>query len=346
MKFGNIFFSYNLDPRRDDVFISEILREAQLCDELGMDSVWMVEHHFSCICPYADPVGLASAIAATTRKVKIGFAVLQASFHHPVKLAEQISLLDNISRGRMIIGLGRGNLGALYEYDAYNVDEGEAQERLIETEKLLVSLWTGQCGYSGKFWDFKIPQLRPAPFTRPHPVLLRSAYQDASFVELAKRNRPVLAGFTFESDFLRKLELYADTMRQAGRSEDEVRANLDQSWTMRRIFVAETDEEAQRIGLPAFRAVHSDRREESVRFHAAVGREAPSWPVGEEGFICGSPDRVIKSIATMQAAGLGGVIFSFRLGAMPADVAEKSLRLFMKEVAPAFQTRKPAVAAE
>jgi alkanesulfonate monooxygenase SsuD/methylene tetrahydromethanopterin reductase-like flavin-dependent oxidoreductase (luciferase family) len=340
MRFGNILFPYNGDPARDGTLIAELLREAHVSEQLGVDAMWLAEHHFSGVCPYADPVGLASAIAATTQKIKIGFAVLQASFHHPVKLAEQIAFLDNLSRGRMLVGLGRGNNAALYEYDAYRVVEDETQDRLVETEQLLTNLWSGGRVHEGKYWQFQIPALRPRPFTSPHPLVLRSVVKDESYVEMAQQNRPFLAGFISEPEMTRKVDLYRATMRAEGRTEAEIDCNLENSWTWRRIFVAETNEEAERIGLPAFQAARSDRRRESERLHAAVGRAMRASRQQEDVFIHGSPERVAETMEKMERTGIGGLILQFRLGAMPADVAENSLRLFMSKVAPAFQRRK------
>jgi alkanesulfonate monooxygenase SsuD/methylene tetrahydromethanopterin reductase-like flavin-dependent oxidoreductase (luciferase family) len=340
MQFGNMLFPYNGDPGHDATLIEELLKEVRVSEELGVDAMWLAEHHFSGICPYADPVGLASAIAAITQKIKIGFAVLQASFHHPVKLAEQLAFLDNLSRGRMIVGLGRGNNAALYEYDAYKVIEEETQERLVETEQLLTNLLSGGRVHDGKYWQFQIPALRPQPFTRPHPTLLRAVVKDDSYAEMAEQNRPFLAGFISEAETTRKIELYRTIMRERGRTEAEIEDNLAQSWTWRRIFVGETDAEAEGIGLAAFQAARHDRRIASEQLYAAVGRTMRPSRQQEDAFIYGSVERVAETMEKMQATGIGGLILQFRLGAMPADVAEQSLRLFMTKVAPAFQGQK------
>jgi alkanesulfonate monooxygenase SsuD/methylene tetrahydromethanopterin reductase-like flavin-dependent oxidoreductase (luciferase family) len=311
-----------------------------------MDAVWLVEHHFSGICPYADPIGLASAIAAITKRVKIGFSVLQASFHHPVKLAEQIALLDNISRGRMIIGMGRGNRGALYEYDAYKVDENETQDRLEETEELLIKLLSGgPVTHEGAHFQVRIPEIRPHAFSKPHPLFLRSVSRDPSFIAMAKQGRPMLTGFGSEDETVRKIKLYKETMRETGYDEEKIADNLANSWSWRRVFVAETNEEAERVGLTAFRAMRGARQNDSARLHALVGRTAPNGGAGEEALIWGTPERVAETIAQSgDKTGLGGMILAFRLGEMPAEVAENSLRLFMKEVAPQFQSSHNALA--
>jgi hypothetical protein len=99
VKFGDFLFPDSRDPSRDSVVIDETLREAWLADELGCDVIWLAEHHFDGICAYADPISLAGALATTTRQAQLGFAVLQMALQHPIRAAEQIAVLDNITKG-------------------------------------------------------------------------------------------------------------------------------------------------------------------------------------------------------------------------------------------------------
>ena len=144
MKFGNFLFPDCRDPARDGIVIDETLREAWLSDELGVDVIWLAEHHFDGICAYVDPISLAGALATSTRRSKIGFAVVQTALHHPIRLAEQLAVLDNITKGRLIVGLGRGSSYNIYDYQGFGIDHHEAQERLEEAEKILVTAWTGE----------------------------------------------------------------------------------------------------------------------------------------------------------------------------------------------------------
>ena len=144
--------------------IDETLREAQLCDELGMDMVWLAEHHFDGICAYVDPVSFAAALATSTEQISIGFAVAQMSLHHPVRMAEQMSLIDNLSHGRLVVGLGRGTAYNIYDYQGYGIDPDEAFERLIESEEIMLKAWTTEnLVHEGKYWQLRMPQLRPQP---------------------------------------------------------------------------------------------------------------------------------------------------------------------------------------
>jgi len=130
MKFGNFLFPDCRDPDRDGVVIDETLGEAWLSDELGVDVIWLAEHHFDGICAYVDPISFAGALATSTRRSKIGFAVVQTALHHPVRLAEQLAVLDNITKGRLVVGLGRGSSYNIYDYQGFGIDHHEAQERL------------------------------------------------------------------------------------------------------------------------------------------------------------------------------------------------------------------------
>jgi alkanesulfonate monooxygenase SsuD/methylene tetrahydromethanopterin reductase-like flavin-dependent oxidoreductase (luciferase family) len=167
MLFGNFLFPDCREPARDGIVIDETLREAWLADGLGIDVIWLAEHHFDGICAYVDPISFAGALATTTRQAKIGFAVLQTALHHPVRLAEQLAVIDNIAKGRLIVGLGRGSSYNIYDYQGFGIDHREAQARLDESEEILLAAWTRDgFAHRGRFWDLAVPMARPRPYSR------------------------------------------------------------------------------------------------------------------------------------------------------------------------------------
>src|SRR5499427_2714085 len=184
MKIGNFLFPDCRDTGRDGAVIDETLREAWLSDELGVDVIWLAEHHFDGICAYVDPISLAGALATTTRRSKIGFAVVQTALHHPIRLAEQLAVLDNVTKGRLLVGLGRGSSYNIYDYQGFGSDHREAQERLEEAEEILLAAWTRDAfTHRGKYWNLDVPMLRPRPYTKPHPFIVRAASTEASMLE-------------------------------------------------------------------------------------------------------------------------------------------------------------------
>ena len=346
MKFGNFLFPDCRDPARDGVVIDETLAEARLSDELGMDVVWLAEHHFDGISVYADPIALAGALAGSLRQAAIGFAVLQTALHHPIRLAEQMALLDNLMKGRLIVGLGRGSSYNIYDYQGFGIDHHEAQARLDEAEAIMLKAWTGGgFTHDGRFWQLKVPMLRPLPYTKPHPFVIRGSSGDASLVELARQGKPFMMNVQSLETTRRRVGLYREAMHAAGYDAAAIAANLQASWVWRNLFVAASDAEAERIGIPAFETMTRARAEMRNRIFADTGLriEVPqsdlpgSRTARGDGLIHGTPARVAENFAALDALGIGRVIATFRLGPMPHEVAAESLRLFMREVAPHFR---------
>ena len=242
--------------------------------------------------------------------------------------------------------LGRGSSYNIYDYQGFGIDHHEAQARLDEAEEIMVRSWTeGEFQHHGRFWNLEVPMLRPRPHTKPHPPLIRAASGEASMLELARQGRPFLMNVQSSVTTRRRFELYREAMGQAGFDEEKITLNFDQCWVWRNVVVAETDAEAERIGIPAFQAMVEARAELRNRVYRETGMridvppsDLPSARAGaEHGFIHGSPARVAKAIAEIDDLGVGGVIATFRLGPMAHEAAANSLRLFMSEVAPRFR---------
>jgi alkanesulfonate monooxygenase SsuD/methylene tetrahydromethanopterin reductase-like flavin-dependent oxidoreductase (luciferase family) len=347
VKFGNFLFPDSRDPARDGIVIEETIREAHLADKLGADVVWLAEHHFDGIAVYADPIGLAGALAATLRHAGLGFAVFQVALHHPIRLAEQMTLLDHLTKGKLIVGLGRGSSYNIYDYQGFGIDHQEAQARLDEAEDIMVRAWTESAfDHNGRFWQLQVPMLRPRPYTRPHPPVIRGASGEASLIELAQQGKPFLMNVQSFETTRDRVTLYTRTMREAGHDEAAVARNLEQSWVWRNVFVAGTDAEAERVALPTFEAMTKARAEMRNRIYAETGmrievppRELPGARTGRgDGVIHGSAATVAEDIAALDKIGIGGIIAVFRMGLMPHELAAESLTRFMREVAPQFRS--------
>jgi len=110
----------------------------------------------------------AAAVAMRTHRVRIGFAVVEMALHHPVRLAVQTALVDNLSRGRLIVGTGRGSAYNAYEYFGFGTTLAEGREMLPEAEELLIEAWTmDDVRHDGRYWQAIFPRLRPRPYQKP-----------------------------------------------------------------------------------------------------------------------------------------------------------------------------------
>lgn len=344
MKFSNFLFPESATPAHDHEVIAQSLREAELCDALGFDAIWLAEHHFDGGCAYVDPMTFATAIAARTTRIAIGFAVVQMALHHPIRLAEQVALIDNLSRGRIIVGLGRGTAFNFYEYRGYGLDPREAQARLVEAEEILTRVWTARdYTHSGTYWQLQLPELRPQVYQQPHPPIVRACSGLESTLDMARQGRPFMMNIQSDAVTRQRFTLYRETMAEAGYDEATIAQTMAQCWAWRNVVVAETDAEAEAIGVPAFRAMRENLNAARQRLNRP-DEQRPTPPGAmaardslEHGLIYGSPTTVCERLAALQDIGLGGLILHFRLGPMSWEATEQSLRLFAEQVAPALR---------
>ena len=332
MRLGVFLFHESRDPTADAEIIHEAIAEAKLAEDEGMDAVFLAEHHFDGNCVYVDPPAFAAALAMATTRIKIGFAVLQTSLYHPLRMAEQISLIDNLSKGRLIVGLGRGSLVNTHEYSGYEIDPASAQERFEEIEKILLQCWTQEkVVHAGKYWNFEIPMLRPRPYTKPYPPILRSVASEASLAAQARQGRPVIMAAATARGAARNIEVYRAAAQDAGISADKIDEAISECWVARTVVLAPTDAEAHDIGLPYFKMMQTYRAAQSSAFEerTAKANAKPNLAV-----LCGSPDSMMDDFTSLAKTGIGGVIVRFRTGPMPAAFSARALKLFMKDIAP------------
>lgn len=337
MKTGVFLFPEARDPSKDSQIINETLREAQLAESLGMDALFLAEHHFDGNCVYVDPPTFAAALSMATTRIKIGFAVLQTSLYHPLRMAEQISLIDNLSKGRLIVGLGRGSLVNTHEYAGYQIDPDSAQERFEEIEEIILKCWNGErVVHAGKYWNFEIGMLRPRPFNKPHPPILRSVASPGSTIAMAQKCRPIIMAAATASAAKKSVDIYRTAAREAGHKDDAIDEALSRCWVARTAILAPTEKEAQEVGMPYAKLMESYRAAQSEKFDARVAKANASMAPR---YLCGSTESVMHEFTELKTTGVGGVFVRFRVGPMPAEFSQRALQLFMKDIAPQIRER-------
>src|SRR5262245_49012606 len=160
---ASVFFQNLKNARPDgDVYAHE-LAMGDLVEPLGFDSLWAAEHHFTdyTMCP--DPCQLLTYFAGRTERVKLGSMVMVLPWHDPVRIAEGFAVLDQMSRGRAILGIGRGL--ARVEFEGFRTAMGESRERFVEyAEAILRALESGAIEARGRHYQQPRAPIRPAPF--------------------------------------------------------------------------------------------------------------------------------------------------------------------------------------
>jgi alkanesulfonate monooxygenase SsuD/methylene tetrahydromethanopterin reductase-like flavin-dependent oxidoreductase (luciferase family) len=179
--------------------------------------------------------------------------------------------------------------------------------------------------------------------------MIRACSGEESMLDMARQGRPFLMNVQTDEVTKHRMDLYRQTMRDAGFDDAAVAAAVEDTWVWRNIFIAETDAEAERIGIPLFEAQREQRarmrnriaaeRGESMVKKGETGAAPAARNVVEHSLIYGSPATVAEKLANIDTIGVGGLILQFRVGPAPYEVAENSIRLFMEQVAPEFQVR-------
>ena len=343
MRFGSFVFPVSHQPENDSAVIDSTLDEIVLAEQIGMHSVWLTEHHFDGAAAHADPLVLGAAVASRTTNLKIGFAVVELAFHHPVRLAVQTSLLDNLSHGRLIVGTGRGSAYNHYEYIGFGITMEDGLARLDEAEGLLVKAWTGDpLAYSGEHWDVEFPLLRPRPYQQPHPPLIRACISEASTIRMAEIGRPVMIGIQTLPNLQSRLERYRATMLDSGFTEDQTEATVDQCWASRDLFVADSYDEAHEIAAAGFERERTHFRRARELYNPGgfpppdPNRPIPAGESLDHSFIMGTPSQVAEQVAAMRDIGVRNLMLKLNVGEMDTHKVQKSMRMFGEQVMPHF----------
>jgi alkanesulfonate monooxygenase SsuD/methylene tetrahydromethanopterin reductase-like flavin-dependent oxidoreductase (luciferase family) len=336
----------------DDAF-----KLAETAEELGYDGVWLAERHFAAPRSPLDPMGagipsvvsspliFATAIASRTSRLRVGTGVLVLPLGHPVRMAEEVATLDNISQGRFDLGIGRS--GFPRSYQGYNIPYGESRERFAEYLAVMRLAWTQErFSYEGKYYTFKDVCVIPKPYQKPHPPLRYAATTRDTFPLMGRMGLPIfsgLRGFTVP-ELIEVMQDYQEAWHEAGHPGDGdlvlrlpayVAETMDQALsepqasTMRAYRrLGETFERSSReAGTTA-----SEERVERAERLAAVTYE----DLLRDRLAYGTPEVVAERIEQMRDdLGLSGVIIEPNVGGqIPPDRVLNSIRLFAQEVAP------------
>jgi alkanesulfonate monooxygenase SsuD/methylene tetrahydromethanopterin reductase-like flavin-dependent oxidoreductase (luciferase family) len=220
MKFAVLqFFSW--PERRVELatVYARALDRIEIMDRAGYDAVWLAEHHFSgfSVCPSVHMVGTLAA--ARTRRLRIGTGVSLAPFYHPLRLAEEVALLDLLSGGRVNWGAGRGF--ARVEFEAFGVPPEESAARFRETVEIVLRAWTDErLSFSGEHFRFDGIEVLPKPMQRPHPPVWLAASSDSAIDWAAGRGFSILMDpHSSAAEIGRKRRRYAERLAAAGFSE-------------------------------------------------------------------------------------------------------------------------------
>ena len=159
---------------------------------MGFDAVWFVEHHFlTTLSGSPCPEVIFGALSRLTKRIRLGFGVSVLPYHHPVRVAERVAMVDQLSHGRVEFGTGRS---APYEQIGMGIDPRATREMWDESLSMIPKIWSSDYfEFEGKFWNVPPRQVLPKPYQKPHPPIWVAALQPATYEIAAQKGIGVLA---------------------------------------------------------------------------------------------------------------------------------------------------------
>ena len=354
MRFGWLTLGHSPSGEADYQAIHDLVTQACFAEPAGFDGIWLTEHNFTGESVYCDPIPFASVVAARTSRIRIGFAVIQLALRHPIRLATELAVLDNLSDGRLDIGVGHGTNFNEYEFVGFGLRSDDSRERMEETLDVMIRAWTeAPLAHEGKFYQLSLPELRPRPRQRPHPPIWRAVSSDGSVRECGQAGAPILLARIPVSRVPERMALYEAGLGESGLDASAQQRLRAQAAVWRFVHVAESQAQAEdelRTALMTTRhhMVHARATHNPADFHVPDSRVNP-WNdprvSDEDGVrhsletaaLYGTPARVAEQVAALREAGVQHVLCQMSTGYLPHARIMESMRVFGEQVAPRFR---------
>jgi alkanesulfonate monooxygenase SsuD/methylene tetrahydromethanopterin reductase-like flavin-dependent oxidoreductase (luciferase family) len=341
-------------PGRPDVALyNEHMALGDLAEPLGFDSLFALEHHFTGYSMSPSPLQMLSYYAGRTTKITLGTCVIVLPWHDPIRVAEQIALLDVMSGGRTLMGFGRG--AASVEYEGFRIPMHEARPRFVESAQLIVKALSNETfDWQGEFYQIPTTAIRPRPISHPERRFYASSVSPESSEIMAKLGFGMLV--VMQNEWPKAAEdvrRYREIARSVGHTP---RPPI----ILSNVACAPTREEARDWALRYLgekwdsidNHYHfADGHLANVKGYESYGKLAKTYTkMKDETFrskatdfyvsiqVVGTPDDCIQQIAELRRlTGMDHFVTEFSFGSMPHHLAELNMRLFAEKVVPVLQ---------
>ena len=351
MDFGLFYYCQGRGVPHDQAY-AEMLDQIALAETLGFGECWFAEHHCTDYSLLPSPNLMIASAIQRTRRMRFGNYVNALPFHHPLRLAAEAAMLDNLAHGRFDFGVGKGVRPG--EFAKLGLDVNDAAAMTEEAIDILLKLWTqDSVAHEGRFWRFPELSLRPRVFQQPHPPLHEVASRPVSVARVGARGWPVAMHFTPTEVVARCVEDYHTGLakRQEPQGEGPYRPRL---LLCRETYVAESPERARAEGALALQGFWylsslatppppADYAEE--RFKALTSRVWGGRTYDElqaiGGLLIGSAEQVAAKVDHLEAIGVDTLLLVCSFGNLSHAQVCRSLELFAEA---AMRPRQTAAA--
>ena len=353
MKFG-----FSVPPvgplgRSDTDNYAKAIEDCKLGHRLGYDSAWALEHHFTPYYPTPDTMLYLAHLAAQCPGLGLGTAVIVLPWHHPLRITEQIAMLNALTRGTLYLGLGRGT--ARYEFDRLGVDMTETRDRFREAVEIINLGLSGEpFSYEGRYYQIPTTEIRPHIRDRKAICLFGAIGSPASAEIMADLGLPLIHTSNFPDHLtVAIVKKWKERCREHGFPTEDMGFPIHANPTI----VAETDGEARdlaRYYYPRFAKVQMEHYETEADYW----KDVPGYEVFSKMFanlkkmteqgpalekyldnqLVGSPETVIRRIEVLRDnLDIQHIVCGHFTYEMGDDLRRRSLRMFAERVIPHFR---------
>lgn len=373
MHFSLFLTSRSGSPEEDRPVMKAMVEHAVDAEQKGFDAVFLPDHHFTGYAPPAsDPFIFAAYLAGKLKRLHFGFSVQTLALHHPVRFAERLALLDQLTDGKLLVGVGSGTTPE--EMIGFGVNIQDSSRLANENLEIAEKLWAKQpedepvTFDNGHYRGAVVSRIVPAPYTKPEPRVMSVASRPSSVERAAKKAQPAFilaftppvidSGNAYE-EVKKNFSNYRNALEAAGHSPEAIRSALE--WTThsyQHVHIAETDEQAE-----AELEIILEQYQQAVEREHAANKAAesisgvnlrPAPDARTEGYkgtwcLYGSPETVAAELQKYADLGIGNVLLALMGGPLTEErrrFTEQSMRLFSERVLPLLRSSEAADEAE
>lgn len=311
-----------------------IISQAKLADELGYEAIWVAEHHFHEYGVVPNPAIVLAALAQETRRLRLGSAISILTFHDAKTVAENYAMVDQLSGGRLNLGVGSGYLA--HEFSGYGIDLASKRERFEENLSIVKRLLSGErVSFHGKYTSIDEVQLNVLPLQDKIPVYVAISNKDAAKSIGNQGDRMLTMPYSSYGGSEEIGEVFRNYCE--GRKASGVPLTESMAPVCLHTHVAETDEQARRNVQEAFDRYVKTRLKAGQRYYDEM--------LEKRLILCGSVETVTDRILELQKMGIDHILTLQSFGLLPNDLVESSMRRLATEVLPNIQEAKRSNAA-
>jgi alkanesulfonate monooxygenase SsuD/methylene tetrahydromethanopterin reductase-like flavin-dependent oxidoreductase (luciferase family) len=332
MKFGIFIFGDNHPDlgRSNQKYYEEVLTIGEWAEELGFDSFWLGEHHLYWYGTCVSPPMLIAALGQRTKRIRLGPAVSVLPLHHPLHVAEEYALADNLCGGRLNFAIGSGF--SPNEYKMFGMTMEEAREKYWETFDIILKAWTeDEFSHQGKHYQIENGSVYMKPVQKPLPPTWIAASSDETLIRAGELGFPIMGiPFARSSSLLevkQKNDLFMNSYVRAGH-----KAPPDTMVALH-VCMHRSEEEAVKLSRPCF-----DRVVEYLKKYRRPGARTPDLDTIKKDKLAlfATPETACEILREYENIGVTHVIAMVNFGGMAMPDVRRTLELMSQEVFPQF----------